>query len=70
MNNVLQGICLVISLVAGMFFLMELGRRFGERRLAKAPESAETGLDAIDGAVFGLMGLLIAFTFFWSSLSL
>jgi hypothetical protein len=43
--------------------LLECGRRIGIQRRGFDPEGAGTGLRAIDGAVFGLMGLLIAFTF-------
>jgi hypothetical protein len=47
----------------GMLLLMETGRQLGERQLAKDPEAAQAGRGAIEGAVFGLMALLIAFTF-------
>jgi hypothetical protein len=43
--------------------LLETGRRVGARRRVADPEGANAGLGAIEGAVFGLMGLLIAFTF-------
>ncbi len=50
----------VLSLIAGLFVamlaLVEAGRRIGLRRKIE-------GLAAVEGAVFGLMGLLIAFTF-------
>jgi len=42
---------------------MEVGRRFGRRRLAEDPEGARAGAGAVEGAVFALFGLLIAFTF-------
>lgn len=42
---------------------LEAGRRIGIRRREIDPEGAGVGLGAIEGAVFGLMGLLIAFTF-------
>src|SRR5262245_671381 len=63
MSPIIQGISLVIGLLAGMFFLLEFGRRFGELRLAKDGEAAKAALGAVDGAVFGLMGLMAAFTF-------
>lgn len=53
----------VISLFAVILALMELGRRVGVRRRKQDAEGAHEGLGAIDGAVFGLMGLLVAFTF-------
>lgn len=51
------------GLLAGMLLLLEAGRRLGARRVAADPEGARAGLGAIEGAVFGLMGLLVAFTF-------
>jgi len=54
---------LVTGLFAGMLLLLETGRRVGLRRMAKDSKGAHQGLGAVEGAVFGLMGLLIAFTF-------
>ncbi len=51
------------GLFLGMLLLQEAGRRLGERRLAADPDGARTGLGAVEGAVFALMGLLIAFSF-------
>ena len=58
----------VIPLLCGGLFLslllmMEAGRRMGVRRLATDPEGARAGIGAVEGAVFALLGLLIAFTF-------
>lgn len=56
-----------LSIILVLFFLMsvlmEIGRRVGLRQRKIHPEAVKSGLGAIDGAVFGLMGLLIAFTF-------
>jgi hypothetical protein len=54
---------LTAALFAGMVVLLEVGRRIGVRRIAADPEGAKSGTGAIDGAVFALLGLLIAFTF-------
>ena len=54
---------LALGLFVGMVLLLELGRRIGVRRIANDPEGAQTGTGAVDGAVFALLGLLIAFTF-------
>ena len=54
---------LAISLFFGMLLLLEWGRRLGARRLAHDPAGAHAGVGAVEGAVFGLMGLLVAFTF-------
>jgi hypothetical protein len=51
------------GLFVGMIALLDLGRRFGRRRQGKDQEGARAGLGAVEGAVFALMGLLIAFTF-------
>lgn len=53
----------VMSLFAVMLVLMEIGRRVGMRRKKLDATGANAGLSTIDGAVFGLMGLLVAFTF-------
>ena len=51
------------SLLLAIFVLLEVGRRIGIHRRRIDPESSSSGLGALEGAVFGLMGLLIAFTF-------
>jgi ABC-type glycerol-3-phosphate transport system permease component len=53
----------VILLFPVMLLALEIGRRFGLRRLAEDPEGARAGASAVEGAVFALFGLLIAFTF-------
>jgi len=57
------GVLFAISLFLGMLVLLEVGRRVGTRRLRKDPEGARTGISAVEGSMFGLLGLLIAFTF-------
>jgi hypothetical protein len=54
---------IAIALFVGMLALIETGRRIGKQRAAKDTEGARAGLGAVEGAVFALMGLLIAFTF-------
>lgn len=49
------------GLFMGVLAFLELGRRIGRRRIASG--GAEAGFGAVESAVFGLMGLLIAFTF-------
>jgi hypothetical protein len=57
----------VLGIAACLFGLvlvmMETGRRIGKRHYTVDPKSAGKGVAPLDGAVFGLMGLLIAFTF-------
>jgi hypothetical protein len=47
----------------GMVALLEVGRRIGIHRRQKDPEGAREGVGAVEGAIFALLGLLIAFTF-------
>ena len=54
---------LAAALFLGMLLLSEVGRRVGQRRFARDPEGARVGTGVVDGAVFGLLGLLVAFTF-------
>ena len=53
----------MLGLLAGILVMMDLGRRIGVRRLAKHGVNAVAGVAAVDGAVFALLGLLLAFTF-------
>lgn len=47
----------------GMLVLFEVGRGAKLRWSARDPETAKDNLGPVKGAVFGLLGLLIAFTF-------
>lgn len=51
------------GLLLGMLLLLEMGRRLGIRRLKDDSVTAAEGIGAADGAVFAVLGLLIAFTF-------
>jgi hypothetical protein len=46
-----------------MLLLLEVGRRIGLRRAAEGSQDAGAEVGVVDGAVFALLGLLIAFTF-------
>lgn len=46
-----------------MLLLLEAGRRIGIWRRRKNPAASDKEGGAVDAAIFGLMGLLIAFTF-------
>src|SRR5262245_22835515 len=63
MDTIIGSIPFAGGLLAGMLVCLELGRRLGVRRLERDPQGALAGLGAVEGAVFGLYGLLIAFTF-------
>ena len=52
-----------IGLFFGMLVLLEVGRRIGMARLIRDPEGLAKGVGTVEAAAFGLLGLLIAFTF-------
>lgn len=52
---------LTIGLMLGMLCLLEFGRRLGRAKLAAS--NGALSASALDNAVFGLLGLLLAFTF-------
>jgi hypothetical protein len=56
-------LALVLSLFVAILLCLECGWRLRARHLADETPNSEAGLSALAGAVFGLMGLLIAFTF-------
>lgn len=62
-NFTFIAIFIFVTIFASSLILIEVGRRIGVRRKVVDPEGAAAGLGAIEGAVFGLMGLLLAFTF-------
>lgn len=59
----LASVLFAAVLFVGMVLLLELGRRLGRCRRSRDEEGARAGLGAVEGAVFALMGLLVAFTF-------
>jgi hypothetical protein len=52
-------VVLFVTIMVALLF----GSMFGSRRVARDPDAPTEGFGAFEGAVFGLMGLLIAFTF-------
>jgi len=63
MGFALSVLLVALSLFVGMVLLLEVGRRIGLRRMRKDPEGARAGVGTIEGSIFALLGLLIAFTF-------
>jgi hypothetical protein len=53
-----------VILIVAILLLMEAGRRFGIRWRSRNREDSLGGSGTVEAAVFGLMGLLIAFTFY------
>lgn len=60
MNVGLLGVALCTSLCAGMLILVRIGSRLAARRSGDARSLAAGG--AMEGAVFGLLSLIVAFT--------
>jgi hypothetical protein len=52
-----------VLLLIGMLLLLEIGRRVGIRRRPKESDGERGGLGTVEGAVFALFGLMVAFTF-------
>ncbi|HEY7164292.1 MAG TPA: DUF4239 domain-containing protein [Candidatus Binatia bacterium] len=63
MSHTLSIFLLAVGLFAGMLVMLEIGRCVGVRRLKAEGAVSVEGFGAVDGAVFAMLGLLIAFTF-------
>jgi hypothetical protein len=63
MNVTEYGTLVAAGLFIGMLAAIEMGRRFGFRTLARNPQKKLAGFRSLENGVFGLMGLLFAFTF-------
>jgi hypothetical protein len=63
MNFTLLALAVAAGLFLAVLAFLEIGRRIGCAAQTKAGEKSASGAGAIDAAVYGLLGLLIAFTF-------
>lgn len=63
MNLVFAAVITATALFLGMLLLFDIGRSIGIARLARDPGGVANGAGPIEAAVFGLLGLLLAFTF-------
>lgn len=63
MNPLVLGIVVSVGLFFAVLLFLELGDRLGKKEAAEDPEGARAGVGAIEGALFGLLGLLLAFSF-------
>ncbi|MFN0127259.1 MAG: DUF4239 domain-containing protein [Verrucomicrobiales bacterium] len=52
-----------IALFGATLGMIELGRRIGVRRYREEGEVATKGFSAVEGAIFALLGLMLAFSF-------
>jgi len=59
----LIGSFLAIALLIGVLICLEVGRRIGRAKLVRNPEGLLKGGGAVEAAVYGLLGLLLALTF-------
>jgi hypothetical protein len=62
MDHTVSAILFAIGLFLGMLLLFEVGRQLRTKELRTDHEN-ESGLGAVEGAIFALFGLLVAFTF-------
>lgn len=62
-NPAVIGGLFAVVLTLGIVLMLELGRRIRLVQRARHGDEMARGLGAVEGAVFGLMGLLLAFTF-------
>jgi len=60
---VTRGLLFMFGLFIAMFACMEIGRRAGHWRADRDTTNSGQGLGAVEGAIFGLLGLMLAFTF-------
>lgn len=63
MNFTQTALLSALGLFVGIVACLELGRRIGLLKRPSDLQDAQKGLGAVEGAVFALLGLLIAFTF-------
>jgi len=56
-------VLLAIGLFVGMVICAEIGYRIGTRRARRNPEGARAGTAVTEGAIFALLGLMLAFSF-------
>ena len=60
---VFLALVIAIALFVAMLVLLEFGRRLGHRQFEKYGKASRSGVGVVDGTVFGLLSLLIGFTF-------
>ena len=63
MDPFLGVVVAIAGLSLGMLLMCEIGRRIGIRSIRKYASGLAKGTGAAEAAVFGLLGLLLAFTF-------
>jgi hypothetical protein len=63
MSHAISVFLLTFGLFLSMLLCLAIGRQVAVRRMQREDSTTAEGVGAVDGAVFALLGLLIAFTF-------
>lgn len=58
-----SAVLLILGLFASILLMMAIGQRLAKRSLAKEADVARSRLTGVETAIFGLMSLMIAFSF-------
>lgn len=58
---------ILMGLFLTLLAILECGRRIALKRMADDPVGAKMGVTEVEGAIFALLGLMIAFTFYGAS---
>ncbi len=54
---------ITLALFGAMIVFLEVGREWGRKQVKRRGEAARVGVGVVDGSVYGLLALLIGFTF-------
>jgi hypothetical protein len=60
---VILSVGIAVLLFIGILLFLEIGRRYGLRQNEKLGKDSRTGVGVVDSVVYGLLALLIGFTF-------
>ena len=63
MNPAMISAAIAAGLFLGILLCLEMGYRLGQRAVAKDSKASHEGIGVIEAAVFGLLGLLLGFSF-------
>ena len=58
-NPAVGGTLFAVALTLGILIMLEMGRRIRRVQQARHGDEMSKGLGAVEGAVFGIMGLLL-----------
>ena len=63
MNPIISAPVFAIALFLGMLLFLEIGRQLRKRRMVLVADDERSGGGPVEGAVFALFGLMVAFSF-------